>query len=296
MANSTDFGSMRNGHLKSSRTGAANGTGSTAGTAKAKTSAAAAAAAATETAKVSAKADAASKKRSAKASRGVRFERLFTTHGTDPLDTVVYERRSSIITNPDGSHRLQDGGRRDPVELEPARDRHRHLQVLPQGRASTATRTQGETSVRQVVHRLAHTIRDAGEQLRRLLRDARATPTRSRPSCRYLLVNQYGAFNSPVWFNCGLWHQYGIERLGRQLGVGLGEPTPTRSSRPTNAYERPQCSACFIQSVERRPDEHLRAREERGAPLQVRLGHRHELQRHPRQAGEALGRRHVVAA
>ena len=93
----------------------------------------------------------------------------------------------------------------------------------------------GETSVRQVVHRLAHTIREAGERLRRLLRHARRTPTRSRPSSRYLLVNQYGAFNSPVWFNCGLWHEYGIDGLGRQLGVGR---TPARPDEIVETDER----------------------------------------------------------
>ena len=55
------------------------------------------------------------------------------------------------------------------------------------------------------------------------------------------------------------------------------------------AYERPQCSACFIQSVERRPHEHLRAHEERGAPLQVRLGHRLELQLDPRRQEKLSG-------
>ncbi|NIP72195.1 MAG: hypothetical protein GWO16_03795, partial [Gammaproteobacteria bacterium] len=30
----------------------------------------------------------------------------------------------------------------------------------------------------------------------------------------YLLVTQRGAFNSPVWFNCGLWQEYGIEGSG----------------------------------------------------------------------------------
>src|ERR1700733_5509004 len=37
------------------------------------------------------------------ASRGLAVTRRFTRPGQDPLDTVVYERRSSTITNPDGS-------------------------------------------------------------------------------------------------------------------------------------------------------------------------------------------------
>src|SRR3954447_24836573 len=35
--------------------------------------------------------------------RGVPFERHFTQRGTDPLEAVTWERRSSVITNPDGS-------------------------------------------------------------------------------------------------------------------------------------------------------------------------------------------------
>src|SRR5690606_21999095 len=63
----------------------------------------------------------------------------------------------------------------------------------------------------------------------------------------FMMANQYGAFNSPVWFNCGLYHEYGIEGSGGNWAYDeqLGDVVET-----TNAYGRPQCSACFIQSVE----------------------------------------------
>jgi len=35
--------------------------------------------------------------------KGLSLDRRFTERGTDPLDGVVWERRSSVITNPDGS-------------------------------------------------------------------------------------------------------------------------------------------------------------------------------------------------
>ena len=59
-------------------------------------------------------------------------------------------------------------------------------------------------------------------------------------------MHQYGAFNSPVWFNCGLYQRYGIEGTGGNWAWQADTDTVTETSR---AYEHPQCSACFIQSV-----------------------------------------------
>src|SRR5207237_3162469 len=62
----------------------------------------------------------------------------------------------------------------------------------------------------------------------------------------YLLVHQMGAFNSPVWFNLGLWHEYGIGGSG---GNYAWDPAAQRVVETQDSYSRPQCSACFIQSV-----------------------------------------------
>src|SRR5204863_1821469 len=102
----------------------------------------------------------------------------------------------------------------------------------------------GETSVRQVVHRIANTIRFAGEQ-RGYFADA-AQADAFEAELAYLLVNQYGAFNSPVWFNCGLYHEYGIEGSG---GNWAWDPSTGHTIETENAYSRPQCSACFIQEA-----------------------------------------------
>jgi ribonucleoside-diphosphate reductase alpha chain len=65
----------------------------------------------------------------------------------------------------------------------------------------------------------------------------------------WLCANQYGAFNSPVWFNVGLYHQYGVGR-----GAGAGNYFYNRETgqaeRAATQYEYPQGSACFIQSVD----------------------------------------------
>ena len=62
-------------------------------------------------------------------------------------------------------------------------------------------------------------------------------------------MNQHGAFNSPVWFNVGLHHQYGI---GRDAGPGnyFYKRETGVAERAPSQYAYPQGSACFIQSVE----------------------------------------------
>jgi ribonucleoside-diphosphate reductase alpha chain len=64
-----------------------------------------------------------------------------------------------------------------------------------------------ETSVRQLIHRVCRTIADWG------VKDGYFTKADGEcftTELTWLCVNQYGAFNSPVWFNVGLFHQYGV--------------------------------------------------------------------------------------
>ena len=63
----------------------------------------------------------------------------------------------------------------------------------------------------------------------------------------YLLVHQHAAFNSPVWFNCGLYQRYGITGSG---GNFAWAPEVNDIFETANAYQNPQCSACFIQKVD----------------------------------------------
>jgi ribonucleoside-diphosphate reductase alpha chain len=179
-----------------------------------------------------------------KASRGVRMERHFTTAGSDPLDTVVYERRSSTITNPDGSIVFKMEGAEVPATWSQlATD----ILISKYFRKAGlhGDKDKGETSVRQVVHRLAHTIRRAADDFGGYF----ATKTDAdtfEAELSHLLVHQYGAFNSPVWFNLGLWAEYGITGSGGNWAWDVGTDAITETK---NAYERPQCSACFIQAV-----------------------------------------------
>ena len=65
----------------------------------------------------------------------------------------------------------------------------------------------------------------------------------------WLCVNQHGAFNSPVWFNVGLHHQYGVGRDGGPGNYFYNRATG-QAERAATQYEYPQGSACFIQSVD----------------------------------------------
>ena len=65
----------------------------------------------------------------------------------------------------------------------------------------------------------------------------------------WLCLNQYGAFNSPVWFNVGLFHQYGVGQASAR-GGWFNDPQTGQAERARTQYEYPQGSACFIQSVD----------------------------------------------
>jgi len=102
-----------------------------------------------------------------------------------------------------------------------------------------------EYSVRQLVHRVARTIADWG------MEDGYFASTddgeRFYRDLAWLCLHQHGAFNSPVWFNVGLYHQYGV----RGAKCNWRWDALTRDvAQPENPYEFPQGSACFIQHVD----------------------------------------------
>jgi ribonucleoside-diphosphate reductase alpha chain len=101
-----------------------------------------------------------------------------------------------------------------------------------------------EYSVRQLVHRVARTIADWG------LEDGYfASPQDGERFYRelsWLCLHQHGAFNSPVWFNVGLYHQYGVK--GAKCNWRW-DADAQAVVQPENPYEYPQGSACFIQHV-----------------------------------------------
>lgn len=102
-----------------------------------------------------------------------------------------------------------------------------------------------EDSIRQLVYRVVHTIRISGEKLGHLKTKDEAQTFEDEMA--FILLTQRGAFNSPVWFNVGLWHEYQIK--GHSDNFYWNKETD-EIERAINAYEQPQGSACFIQAVE----------------------------------------------
>lgn len=174
---------------------------------------------------------------------GLAFRRLFTHPGLDPLDEVEYEKRTSVITNPDGSmvFKMED------VEIpkdwsQLATD----IIVSKYFRKAGVPGQDHESSARQVVRRIAHTLRVAGETLGGYFRNVEEADS-FEAELTHMLITQKAAFNSPVWFNCGLAHEYGIKGSG---GNWYWDPESGEIRETTDSYSHPQCSACFIQSVE----------------------------------------------
>jgi ribonucleoside-diphosphate reductase alpha chain len=176
---------------------------------------------------------------------GLTFERKLTRPGEDPFETTEYELRNSIITGSDGSIVFELKGAEVPSGWSQlATDIAMSKYFRKAGIKGDPKR--GEKSVKELVYRVAHTIRQAGEKFGGYFASDADADT-FEAELVHLLLNQKAAFNSPVWFNCGLWHQYEIEGSG---GNWFWDHTTDQMAQTDNAYEHPQCSACFIQAVD----------------------------------------------
>ncbi|HEV3120757.1 MAG TPA: vitamin B12-dependent ribonucleotide reductase, partial [Isosphaeraceae bacterium] len=178
--------------------------------------------------------------RLARGRSGMTFQRFFSSEGTSPFDQLDWEQRTASIKDERGRAIFEQ----TDCEI-PATWSQLATNVVASkyfyGELGTDER---ETSARQLIDRVTRTIADWGRDDGYFATPADAE--RFYDELTYLCVNQYGAFNSPVWFNVGLFHRYGID--GAANNWRYDEETRT-AVRATNAYEFPQGSACFIQSV-----------------------------------------------
>ncbi|MDX6397062.1 MAG: ribonucleoside-diphosphate reductase alpha chain, partial [Gaiellaceae bacterium] len=138
--------------------------------------------------------------------------RFFTIPGRDPFDEIEWELRDAVIPGKDGPAFEQRN-----VEF-PRFWSQTATNIVAQkyfrGRLSSPER---EHSVRQMVGRVVDTIGGWGRAGGYFATDDEADTFEAE--LKAILVNQYASFNSPVWFNVGF-------------------------------EEKPQCSACFILSIE----------------------------------------------
>lgn len=180
---------------------------------------------------------------------GLTFRHAFSRPGVDPFDDVEWDKRTAEITDDLGKAIF----RQEDVDV-PASWSELATKIavskyfygdIEQG---TDPHTGGrENSIRQLIHRVTRTITDWG------IKDGCFADSESAEAfygdLTWLCLNQHGAFNSPVWFNVGLYQQYGI---GKDAGPGNfhWKEEAGRAERAGSQYEYPQGSACFIQSVD----------------------------------------------
>ncbi len=130
--------------------------------------------------------------------RALKWDRYFTQPGQDAFDTIDWEMRSAGITGEDGKSVFEQTGCEIP---KPWSQLATNVVVSKYFRGPINS-PQRESSVKQVIGRVADTIGLWGAQGGYFASDEDTASFREELA--YLLVHQYGAFNSPVWFNLGV--------------------------------------------------------------------------------------------
>ncbi len=148
-----------------------------------------------------------------KAQTGLKVARYFTREGVNPYDEIEWELRAASIINERGKIVFEQSN----VEIPKAWSQMATNVVVSKYFRGPLGSPQREHSVRQMIGRVVDTITGWGlkDGYFAAEEDARAFAD----ELTHILVHQKACFNSPVWFNCGI-------------------------------EERPQCSACFILSVD----------------------------------------------
>jgi len=178
---------------------------------------------------------------------GLVFSRHFTQEGTSPYDQFEYELRSSVIRNPGGDVVFEMNNVEVPrawsqIATDILAQKYFRKAGVPQPDGSLGR----ETSVKQVVHRMANCWRAWGERGNYFATENDAQVFYEE--LVYCMLNQACVPNSPQWFNTGLHESYGI--TGKPQGHYFVNPASGQVEKSTSAYERPQPHACFILSVE----------------------------------------------
>jgi len=174
----------------------------------------------------------------------MRIQRTFTSPGRHPLEATEYEHRSTVITEPDGTEVFRSDNFEVPASWSQLAS---DIVASKYFRKAGVPETGSETSVKQVIQRVAGTIRATGEAQGGYF-DSKDDASTFEEELSHLLLHQMGAFNSPVWFNCGIAQAYGISQPAS--GHWHWDEQTGHPVQAEDAYAHPQCSACYIQSVE----------------------------------------------
>jgi ribonucleoside-diphosphate reductase alpha chain len=170
------------------------------------------------------------------------FERVFSSATVKPFDQIEWEKRTAEITDDSGKVIFKQ----ENVEVPKSWSQLATKVVVSKYFYGEQHTSERETSVKQLLHRVCRTMADWG------VRDGYFDKTKGEifyEELLWLCVNQYGAFNSPVWFNVGLYHEYQVGNKSAKGNWFYNRQTG-EAERASTQYEYPQGSACFIQSVD----------------------------------------------
>jgi len=176
----------------------------------------------------------------------MKIQRRFTKPGFDPLDEVRWERRESVIREPDGTVVFEMRDIEVPADWSQVATDILAQKYFRKAGVPQPDGTLGrETSARQVVRRLAGCWTDWGRRYKYFDTDEDAAAFDAEIT--HMLINQMASPNSPQWFNTGLSYAYGIK--GQPQGHYYVDPDTKELLRSPDAYTRVQGHACYIQSI-----------------------------------------------
>ncbi|MCC6585495.1 MAG: vitamin B12-dependent ribonucleotide reductase [Bryobacterales bacterium] len=171
---------------------------------------------------------------------GIAFPRYFTAKlepGRTPYDEIQWELRTASIGNDKGAVIFEQRDVEVPADWSQTATNIVASKYF-HGKMGSPER---ERSVSQLVHRVVDNIADWGKKGNYFKTDSEAENFRNELA--YLMLTQRASFNSPVWFNVGVRHE------SRGYGWYYDESAHTVQRLDTRHADRPQCSACFINSV-----------------------------------------------
>ena len=174
---------------------------------------------------------------------GLKIESRFCPSSvSDPFETTEWQTRSAAIKDENGKVLFEQTNCEIPASWSQLAT---NVVVSKYFYGDPKNPKEREYSVKQLIHRVTRTIADWGLQDGYF--DQPADAERFYRDLTWLCLHQYGSFNSPVWFNVGLFQQYNVvgTKCNWHYNVERGE-----LEQPENPYEYPQASACFIQSVD----------------------------------------------
>jgi ribonucleoside-diphosphate reductase alpha chain len=171
---------------------------------------------------------------------GLTFDRHFTRPGISPYDEIVWELRDAVIQDFKGKTIFEQRNVEVPADWSMTATNIVASKYL-HGLNGTSER---ESGVRALITRVAESIRDWGIAGGYFASQMDAETFYAELA--HLLLNQKVAFNSPVWFNVG------CDRLEPNSDAQNWHwnATTGQVEFSVTGYTKPQCSACFINSVQ----------------------------------------------